>query len=254
MKDEGWILPEVGEMWQQTLGWQPTAEQQMQFQQLYELILEGNRQLNLTRITDPTEFLEKHLWDSLAPLFPQSTESQQSLPLPDPHSPCHAIDIGTGAGFPGIPIAIVCPGWTVTLLDSTRKKMAFLDRVLETSGIQNAKTLVDRAEQVGQQPHHRAAYDLVLIRAVASASVCAEYALPMLKIGGIAVLYRGQWTPEEENTLEQALAKLGGKLESVDRLTTPLSQGIRHCVYLKKVKATPAQFPRSVGVPVQKPL
>lgn len=254
MKDEGWILPEMGEMWQQTLGWQPTSEQQMQFQQLFELILTGNRQLNLTRITDPMEFWEKHLWDSLAPLFLQPTDSQPITPLLPFASPCRAIDIGTGAGFPGIPAAIVYPNWTVTLLDSTRKKMAFLDRVLETIEIQNAKTLVDRAEQVGQNSHHRAAYDLVLIRAVAAASVCAEYALPMLKIGGVAVLYRGQWTPEEENVLERALAKLGGKLERIDRLTTPLSQGIRHCVYLKKVEATSAQFPRAVGVPVQKPL
>ncbi|PSB14465.1 16S rRNA (guanine(527)-N(7))-methyltransferase RsmG, partial [filamentous cyanobacterium CCP2] len=164
------------------------------------------------------------------------------------------IDIGTGAGFPGIPVAIVCPDGTVALLDSTRKKRAFLDTVLDVMGIQNAKTLVNRAEQVGRHPQHREVYDLALIRAVATASVCAEYALPLLKLGGAGVLYRGQWTPAEEQHLERAVSQLGGKLEKVDRFITPLSQGIRHCIILKKVKPTPAQFPRAVGIPVQKPL
>ncbi|WP_416676677.1 16S rRNA (guanine(527)-N(7))-methyltransferase RsmG [Egbenema bharatensis] len=299
MSDEGLILPPMMGQWQHSLGWQPTPVQQQQFQQLYELILGGNRQLNLTRITDPTEFWEKHLWDSLSgvrgaigngqwgmgngepggegqeagtpglqnaisphssPLTPHPSPLTPHSRLPTPDSRLltpnsfQVIDIGTGAGFPGIPVAIACPDWTVTLLDSTRKKMAFLDTVLETMGILNAKTLVDRVEQVGQQPQHRASYDLALIRAVAAASVCAEYALPLLKVGGVAVLYRGQWTPEEESQLKRSVSQLGGSLAAVDRLTLPLSQGIRHCVMLKKLKPTPGQFPRAVGIPVQKPI
>jgi 16S rRNA (guanine527-N7)-methyltransferase len=276
MSDQGLILPEMLEQWQQSLGWQPAPEQQQQFQQLYELILAGNRQLNLTRITEPVEFWEKHLWDSLSGIIERRKdegekmkvegESQEAGKMPAlrnsistassllPPPSFQVIDIGTGAGFPGIPVAIVCPEWSVTLLDSTRKKMAFLDTVLEAMGMQNAQTLVDRAEQVGQHPNHRETYDLALIRAVATASVCAEYALPLLKPGGVAVLYRGQWTQDEEAQLERSVAQLGGTLAAVDRLTMPISQGIRHCVRLKKVKPTPTQFPRPVGVPVQKPL
>jgi 16S rRNA (guanine527-N7)-methyltransferase len=247
-------LPEMNEIWQSTLGWQPSTAQQRQFQQVYRLILEGNRQLNLTRITTPQAFWEKHLWDSLAPLL-QVQEQPHRLPirLPDSHS-CRTIDIGTGAGFPGVPVAIVHPEWSMTLLDSTRKKMVFLDQILEAIGLDTAKTLIDRAEQVGQHPQHRATYDLVLIRAVAAASVCAEYALPLLKVGGAAVLYRGQWNLEEETLLETALTQLGGEMAGVDRFTTPLSRSVRHGVYLKKVQSTPPEFPRAVGIPVQKPL
>ncbi len=218
------LLPEMAELWQQTLNWQPTAEQQCQFQRLYELILEGNRQLNLTRITDPVEFWEKHLWDSLrgvAPLLPSGVE--------------RIIDIGTGAGFPGIPVAIALGNWTVTLLDSTRKKITFLNTLLAQLGIQNATTAIGRAEEVARQPQHRQTYDIALIRAVGSASVCAEYALPLLKIGGLAVLYRGHWTDDEAEALQTALKQLGGVIESTEEFTTPLSQSIRHCLYLRKI-------------------
>ncbi|MBD2022423.1 16S rRNA (guanine(527)-N(7))-methyltransferase RsmG, partial [Leptolyngbya sp. FACHB-36] len=167
------ILPEMDELWQQTIVWKPSPEQQRQFQRLYEAVLEGNRQLNLTRITEPQEFWEKHLWDSLRGI----------RDLLQVDSPQRAIDIGTGAGFPGIPIAIAQPTWTVTLLDSTRKKIAFVDRLLEELEIKTATALVGRVEQVGHDPAHRQQYDLALIRAVATANVCAEYALPLLKLG-----------------------------------------------------------------------
>jgi 16S rRNA (guanine527-N7)-methyltransferase len=247
-------LPEMKEIWQSTLGWQPSPEQQRQFQQLYRLILEGNRHFNLTRITAPQEFWEKHLWDSLAPLLRTQEQPHGLSALFSDSRSYQAIDIGTGSGFPGIPAAIVHPKWSVTLLDSTRKKMVFLDQTLEAIGLETAKTLVDRAEQVGQDPNHRETYDLVLIRAVAAVSVCAEYALPLLSVGGAAVLYRGQWTPEEETLLESALTQLGGELAGVDRFVTPLSQSVRHSVYLKKVQSTPPEFPRAIGIPVQKPL
>lgn len=220
------LLPEMV-LWQH-LNWQPTVAQQHQFQRLYELILAGNRQLNLTRITEPVDFWEKHLWDSLrgiAPLLGASSKKQATFKV---------IDIGTGAGFPGIPVAIALPDWTVTLLDSTRKKIIFLDTCVVQLDLQNVNTVIGRAEIVAKQLQHRQSYDVALIRAVGSAVVCAEHSLPFLKLGGLAVLYRGHWTTAETEVLQSAVEQLGGVIESVEEFTTPLSQSIRHCVYLRK--------------------
>lgn len=239
------LLPTMLELWQQTLNWQPTTLQQCQFQQLYELILAGNRQLNLTRIAEPLEFWEKHLWDSLRGI---------GLLLQSPETKQQAIDIGTGAGFPGIPVAIALSHSSMTLLDSTRKKMAFLQTLIAQIGIQNAITVTNRAEVLGQQFQHRQSYDIALVRAVGPVSVCAEYALPFLKIGGLAVLYRGHWTGSEAETLKSAVEQLGGIVESIEEFTTPISHSMRHCLYLRKVTDTPDVFPRPVGVPAHQPL
>jgi 16S rRNA (guanine527-N7)-methyltransferase len=242
------LLPEMPEIWQQTLNWQPTHQQHAQFQQVYELILEGNRQLNLTRITDQEEFWEKHLWDSLRGIAPQGQF------MPSLQAGASVIDIGTGAGFPGIPIAIALPNCTITLLDSTQKKITFIDKVLTTLALSNAKTLIGRAEEIGQQRQYRQTYDIALIRAVGTASACAEYALPLLKPNGLAVIYRGNWTEEETTALQNTAHQLGGAIASIDQFTTPLTQSIRHCLYVRKVVNTPGNFPRAVGVPTQKPL
>lgn len=285
-------LPSNGLLWQESLHWQPTSSQTDQFQTLYTHVIAANRHLNLTRIVDPTEFLEKHLWDSLYGVMPWLSEpklSDPKLSAPQPHpeqiavtdgpldgatltdltplatlpglaisspppSPCKVIDIGTGGGFPGIPVAIARPDWQITLLDSTRKKVEFLWELVKALELTEAKPLLGRAETVGQQRLHREHYDLALIRAVAGASVCAEYALPLLKLGAIAVLYRGQWTAAEAVTLESALEYLGGKLDAISTCTTPLTQGQRHCLYIRKIAPTPAAFPRAVGVPAKKPL
>ncbi|MEH2137184.1 16S rRNA (guanine(527)-N(7))-methyltransferase RsmG [Nostoc sp.] len=241
------LLPEMAEIWQQTLNWQPTVQQQAQFQRLYELILEGNRQLNLTRITDPQEFWEKHLWDSLRGIVPLLSGNLF------PASPT-IIDIGTGAGFPGVPVAITVPNCTITLLDSTRKKITFIDNILTELALINAKTFVGRAEEIGQHTQYRLAYDIALIRAVGATSVCAEYTLPLLKQGGLAIIYRGNWAKDETTVLQNAVKLLGGVIESIEQFTTPLSHSIRHCVYLRKVATTPIEFPRAIGVPTQKPL
>ncbi|WP_375467349.1 16S rRNA (guanine(527)-N(7))-methyltransferase RsmG [uncultured Nostoc sp.] len=243
-----YLLPEMAEIWQQTLNWQPTAQQQAQFQRLYELILEGNRQLNLTRITDPQEFWEKHLWDSLRGIAPQGQF------IPSLQEGAFVIDIGTGAGFPGIPVIITAPNCQITLMDSTQKKITFIEKILTELALTNAKTLVGRTEEIGQQPQQRQAYDIALIRAVGTASVCAEYALPLLKQSGLAVIYRGNWTEEETTVLQNAVNQLGGVIELIEKFTTPLSDSIRHCLYVRKVANTPANFPRAVGVPSQKPL
>lgn len=237
-------LPEMADLWQETLKWQPDANQLAQFQNFYELILESNRQLNLTRITEPSEFWEKHLWDSLRGI----------LRLLNSPLPFQAIDIGTGAGIPGVPVAIVRPDWTVTLLDSTRKKINFVQSAVDTLKLENIKTAVDRVEQIGHDQHHREHYDLALIRAVATASVCAEYTLPLLKVGGVAILYRGRWTVEEAQGLASAVEQLGGTIETTEAFVTPLTQSTRHCIHLRKVAPTPIAFPRTIGIPTQDPL
>lgn len=248
------LLPEMETMWQQTLGWQPTTEQQQKFQRLYQGILQGNQQQNLTRITEPMDFWEKHLWDSLraiAPLLSSENPPEMAALAIPVHS---VIDIGTGAGFPGVPVAIALPNTRVTLMDSTRKKIAFLNTLITDLEIQNAKTYTGRAEEVGHFPNHREAYDLALLRAVGSPSVCAEYALPFVKKGGFAILYRGHWSEEETEALKNAAAKLGGAIASVAAFTTPITNSVRHCIYLQKIARTPAEFPRTVGLPTQQPL
>ena len=233
------MLPQMVD-WQH-LNWQPNAEQQLQFQRLYELIIKANQTLNLTRITEPLDFWEKHLWDSLRGIMPlledegrrQKDEVENSA-FSIQLSAFKIVDIGTGAGFPGIPIAIALPDSQVTLLDSTRKKIAFLDSLIAELGIGNVNTVTGRAEVVGKESQHRQAYDIALIRAVGAASVCAEYALPFLKSEGLAVLYRGNWTTEEAETLQNTVKRLGGAIEKVEEFTTPLSNSIRHCVYIRK--------------------
>jgi 16S rRNA (guanine527-N7)-methyltransferase len=239
-------LPEMTAIWQETLGWQPTPFQQAYFQQLYEMVLQANQQLNLTRITTAIDFWEKHLWDALRGIQPFLAGSPDLRPA--------LIDIGTGAGFPGLPIAIVQSHWQVTLVDSTRKKMQFVQQAIAELGLNHAAAYVDRAEAMGQVSCHREQYDYATIRAVAEAAVCAEYTLPLLKQGGWAILYRGQWTSQDTANLMPAVDTLGGKLERVESFVTPVSHSSRACLYIRKVRPTPRTYPRGIGLPTQQPL
>lgn len=240
MTEDTPLLPQIA-IWP-TLNWQPTDIQQYQFQRLYKLILLGNRQLNLTRITDPVEFWEKHLWDSLRGIMPLLKDEAQN-------SSCQVIDIGTGAGFPGIPTAIALTKAAVTLLDSTRKKITFLEMLLAELTLENVTTLTGRAEILAKQPQHRQAYNIALLRALGPADACAQYAFPLLKLGGLAILYRGHWTDSETEALQSVVERLGGVIESVEGFTTPLSNSVRHCLYLRKIAQIPAA-PRLAGVPI----
>ncbi|MEO1094566.1 MAG: 16S rRNA (guanine(527)-N(7))-methyltransferase RsmG [Cyanobacteria bacterium J06638_28] len=252
-----WIPSETIPLWQQSLQWSPSATQQEYFQVLYTLILKGNEQMNLTRITQPDEFWEKHLWDSLSGLWPwlqASADQPEWLTALSTQSIHQVIDIGTGAGFPALPAAVVCPTWQVTLLDSVKKKIRFLTESFGELGLSNVRAIADRVEFLAHQPSHREQYDLALIRAVGSAPTCAEYTLPLLKVGGIAVLYRGQWTAEEAKQLAQATQQLGGEVLGVQPWQTPLTQGIRHCIYLRKSIPVSDDFPRPAGIPAKQPL
>ncbi|MGV2830355.1 16S rRNA (guanine(527)-N(7))-methyltransferase RsmG [Myxosarcina sp. GI1(2024)] len=237
-------LPEMSRVWQATLNWQPSEWQQRQFQSIYAEILSGNRLQNLTRITAPEAFWEKHLWDSIS----------GTIRIESGNSSLTAIDIGTGAGFPGIPLAIAYPNWKITLLDSTRKKIAFIDTAIVKLNLQNVKTIVARAEALGRQSNQRETYDFAVIRAVSQASVCAEYALPLVKVGGLAILYRGSWNEADTSAIESVAIKLGSKLEAVYAHETPITKSIRHCVYLRKHFPTAKQFPRAIGIPDRQPL
>lgn len=239
------LLSEFNEIWQKNLCLEPTELQIEQWDRLYQEIISANRQINLTRIIKPKDFLEKHLWDSLAGIDTKIIDIKSSL---------KGIDIGTGAGFPGIPVAITCPNWQVTLLDSITKKIKFINLILEKLKFNNCQTLIGRSETIGQMKEYRGTYDLALIRAVGTPSVCAEYALPLLKIGGIAVLYRGHWHDGDQLTLKPTLEKLGGKILSIKTIETPLTQSIRNFIYVKKTSKTSRQFPRKIGIPARSPL
>jgi 16S rRNA (guanine527-N7)-methyltransferase len=237
-------LPLMLEEWQATTSWQPSAAQLLQFQNFFDLVCLANKSLNLTRILEPIDFWEKHLWDSLQPLLIKPELQQASK----------VIDLGTGGGFPGLPIAIAYPDWTVTVMDSTAKKISFIESGLATLGLTNVQTVVDRTESLARNSLHRNTYQLATIRAVAEATVCAEYAVPFLAIGGTAILYRGRWTTEETLALTSAVEQLGAKITEISAYATPLSQGERHCIYIQKEQQTSSKFPRAVGTPSQKPL
>ncbi|BAC88649.1 16S rRNA (guanine(527)-N(7))-methyltransferase RsmG [Gloeobacter violaceus] len=231
-----------GALWQD-LGWQPDTLQARSFERLYALVLAGNTRLNLTRITGREEFWEKHLFDSLRGLAAFQDQKEPSL-----------IDIGTGAGFPGLPIAIAHPDWYVVLVDSVRKKIAFVLSTIQALGLTNAQALTGRAEDLAHRREHRESYDLAVLRAVAQANVCAEYALPFVKLGGAAVLYRGNWEVQEEVELARACRALGGEIVEVDAFELPVSRAVRHCVVIRKTGPGLRVFPRPAGLPTQHPL
>ena len=230
--------------WLGELGWQPDEVALQRFETLYEAVILGNTLLNLTRLTSPQEFWEKHLWDSLRGL--RSLGSWEELAAQH----YTAVDIGSGAGFPGLPTATALGQWSVTLLDSTQRKVAFIQQAIARMGLTNATGLASRVELL---PEDRR-FDVAMLRAIGPSEVCTEYSLPLLKVGGRAVLYRGRWTLEEEAKVAEVAEILGGEITEVDAFHTPISQSVRHCVVLLKTAPTPPGFPRPPGMATRQPL
>jgi 16S rRNA (guanine527-N7)-methyltransferase len=234
------VLPSFGDLWRDTFDHVPTTEQQAQFQALYRATLDANSRVNLTRIVEPTEFWEKHIWDSVSGLqyLDRCLANSLDLGLAEvsdwaADKPVKLIDVGTGGGFPGLPIAIVRPQWSVTLLDSTQKKVRIVQESIEAIGLTNCTTLVGRAERQSQLPQYAERYDLATVRAVGSLQACVEYTLPFLIDDGIAILYRGHWSDDDLAALTKILRRTGGRLLTVEAFETPLTHAVRHCVFVQ---------------------
>lgn len=220
-----------------------TQEQLDQFGIYYEKLIETNARLNLTALTSPEDVAVKHFIDSLLAYDPQLMQPGTAL-----------IDVGTGAGFPGLPLKLYAPGLKVTLLDSLEKRLRFLDDVLAATHVKGIRLVHGRAEDGGRDPEHRGRYDIAVSRAVAKLSVLSEYCLPFVKRGGYFVALKGSRYEEEIAGAQHALAVLGGKLAAARPVHLPGLDDGRAVVVIRKVKDTPAAYPRKAGLPSKKPL
>lgn len=229
------------------------------FETYYQELTSWNQRFNLTAIIGYEEVQTKHFLDSLSCLLalPQK-DGRQAIPDTVPVQlgahPLWCIDVGSGAGFPGIPLKIMLPEIKLTLLEATGKKVKFLQHMVQTLGLQNVEVIHGRAEEVAHLPEHRERYDFVVARAVASMCVLAEYCLPFCHAGGRMVALKGEDAEEEAHAAEKAYKLLGGSLTAVKPL---LIEGLRpgsHLVVVDKHAPTPAIYPRRPGIPSKRPL
>ena len=218
-----------------------TEEQLAQFTRYYELLVETNKVMNLTAITEPEEVAVKHMVDSLLAY----EDGMQGKTL---------VDVGTGAGFPGVPLKIYCPSLKVTLVDSLGKRLRFLEQVIDELGLKGIRCEHLRAEDAGRSKKHREQYDYVTARAVARLSVLSEYCLPLAKKGGQFIALKGSRFAEEIDEGEAAVKILGGKIISAEPVKLPGLDDGRAIIKIAKIKATPAQYPRKAGTPEKQPL
>ncbi len=213
-----------------------------QLVKFYEMLVEKNKVMNLTAITDFEEVAVKHFSDSLS-IYKIADLNNQKI-----------IDIGTGAGFPGIPLKILYPDIDLVLLDSLNKRLVFLNEVIEELGLEKVITLHSRAEEVGVNNNHRERYDIVVSRAVAILSTLVEYCLPLVSVGGCFISYKGSKASEEVNEAGKAIQVLGGgKVEQVDFII-PNTDFERSLIKINKIKSTPAKYPRAGGKPSSAPI
>lgn len=203
-----------------------------QFRMYQEILLDWNERMNLTTITDPEDIQNKHFLDSLTCVIPLDKETGK------------VIDIGTGAGFPGIPIKIAKPGLTVTLLDSLNKRIKFLDEVIARLNLVGINTVHGRAEECARNNEHREIYDFAFARAVAKLNVLSEYCLPYVKTGGLFISQKGIDYEQEVATSKDALKKLGGTIEEIMPVIIPDTDFQRVLIIIRKTNATPKLYPR----------
>jgi 16S rRNA (guanine527-N7)-methyltransferase len=206
-------------------------------------LLEWNKKFNLTAIRDVEGIRSKHFLDSFSCV--QAWKAK---------APARLVDVGTGAGFPGLVLKILYPTMRLTLVESVAKKADFCEHVVETLALENVEVLSMRAEEVGQMPVHREKYDWAVARAVAATPVLAEYLLPLVKVGGGMLAQKGENGPLETQAAEKALKMLGGRLRQLVRVELPGVADERYLVIVDKIAATPSGYPRRAGVPGKKPL
>lgn len=212
-----------------------------QFRLYYEMLVEKNKVMNLTGITDWDEVLEKHFLDSISLI--RAVDLNQKLTV---------MDMGTGAGFPGIPLKIAFPNLKVTLADSLNKRVLFLQEVIDALKLEDIEAIHGRAEDLARDKKYREQYDLSVSRAVANLSTLSEYCLPFVKIGGQFISYKSGEIEEEVNASKSAVFLLGGKVKDIVKFE--LGESGRSFIVIDKVKGTPKTYPRKAGTPSKKPL
>lgn len=218
-----------------------TELQQEQFEKYKDSLLVWNEKINLTAITEEDDIILKHFIDSMTIL--KHIDENSSI-----------VDVGTGAGFPGIPIKIANPSINVTLVDSLNKRLIFLEEVIKNLNLEKIKTVHSRAEEFGQNEIYREKFDIATSRAVANLSVLVEYLLPLVKVGGKCICMKGSDIQDELQNSKEAIKTLGGQIEKVEEFTLPESDIKRNIIVIKKIKQTPNKYPRKPGVPSKNPL
>ncbi len=212
--------------------------------QFYEQeLIAWNEKFNLTAIRDPESIRSKHFLDSLSCIL-----ALREAP------PSRLIDVGTGAGFPGIPLKIILPSMRLTMVESVGKKVEFCQHVTRDLGLDGVEVLHARAEDVGRMPAHRGQYDWAVARAVAALPVLAEYLLPLVRLAGRVLAQKGESGPAEAHSAEKALKLLGGRVRQLIPVALPGVAEDRYLVVIDKVAATPEAYPRRPGMPAKKPL
>jgi len=228
------------------MDWIPSKKQIEQFCHLQEILQELNSSVNLTRLTEGKDFWVSQIFDSLWPLKSEINNPQNHKKI---------IDVGTGCGFPGLAIAIALPNASMTLVDSVRKKTEAVKKMSTTLGLESrVLVLNERIELTGQDKSFRGCFDLAVARAVANTSVLSEYLIPLLNSDGEALIYKGKWSQVAQEQLEQSLIPLNAKIKVIDKLQLPEDLGIRHSIRLSKMNECPGKYPRSIGIPVKRPL
>lgn len=220
-----------------------TDQQMNQFQIYFETLVEWNKKMNLTAITEKSEVYAKHFFDSITPAFHVDFNEITTL-----------CDVGAGAGFPSIPLKICFPHLKVTIVDSLKKRIAFLDHLADKLSIEHVEFYHDRAETFGQNKNFRQQFDLVTARAVAKMSVLSELCLPLVKTNGRFVALKGPNVQTELDEASQAIKVLGGELKELFSVDLPNDQGERSLIVLDKIKSTPKKYPRKPGTPNRSPL
>ena len=225
------------------LGLEITDKQVEQFFKYYEMLINTNRVMNLTSIVDLDEVIIKHFVDSLLSVKTIHMNEFNTM-----------IDVGTGAGFPGIPLKIMFPDLEVTLLDSLNKRIKFLDSVINELGLDKISTIHGRAEDIGRDENYREKYDLCVSRAVANLSTLSEYCVPFIRKGGTFISYKSEFSEEEKKEAAKAISILGGKIEKSEIVKLPFTDINRSFIVIDKNKVTPSKYPRKAGVPSKKPI